>query len=139
MKQKKKVKNVFMNSQDILNISVSCVTENRSALPNGIDFEQMHFSWLINICMIQIYLSKYYSKQTLKHLHQFPGHHSGFSTHDMFSIFNQTLSFILCFLPWYGYYYFYLLFSTIWTWNKEFGYRPKNMIWLLMCTKICVR
>lgn len=43
-KAEKKSKIVFMNSQDILNISDSFVTEKRSALPNGINFEQMHFS-----------------------------------------------------------------------------------------------
>lgn len=42
--------------------------------------------------MIQIYLSKHYSKQILKHLYQFPGHHPRFSIHDMFSIFRQTSS-----------------------------------------------
>lgn len=93
-KAEKKSKIVIMNSQDILNISDSFATENRSALPNGINFEQMHFSWLINICMIQIYLSKHYSKQILKHLYQFPGHHPRFSIHDMFSIFRQTSDFI---------------------------------------------
>lgn len=43
-KAEKKSKIVFMNFQDILNISDSFATENRSALPNGINFEQMHFS-----------------------------------------------------------------------------------------------
>lgn len=43
-KAEKKSKIVIMNSQDILNISDSFATENRSALPNGINFEQMHFS-----------------------------------------------------------------------------------------------
>lgn len=43
-KAEKKSKIVIMNSQDILNISDSFATENRSALSNGINFEQMHFS-----------------------------------------------------------------------------------------------
>lgn len=40
----KKSKNVFMYSQDIVDISASYATENKSVLPNRVDFIQKYFS-----------------------------------------------------------------------------------------------